>query len=305
MGIGGLPEPDAKVAAQTALQFHPVLPTLPQRNVCCEGIVSQAMVGYQESGDPGCAVELPSEGFESLAAFVAACDASAHRGPVKLQLCGPITLATALLGVGLKPADAVSHAVALCSLRANAMLDLVDESLATPAVFVFDEPSMTLIERGRLPFETSVAIDALSAVLASVEERSMTGIHCCAAGWSWALEAGPDLLSIPCTSIATGSLAMLARFVESGGWVAWGVVPSRGPVGESPAPFWRRLVNVWNEVISGGADAISIRTQALVTPTCGLSLHEPEQARRVLSINADVAELARQQAIGVRYQLGA
>ena len=98
---------------------------------------------------------------------------------------------------------------------------------------------------------------------------------------------------------------VLASFLESGGWVAWGAVPTSGPVGDEPDPCWRRLVGLWCELMRAGCDAGLLRRQALVTPACGLAEHGVTQAARVLRLTTQIAERVQDQAIASRLSVGA
>ena len=56
------------------------------------------------------------------------------------------------------------------------------------------------------------------------------------ADWGAVLRAGPALLSFPVTIAGSVRASDLGPFLEGGGWVAWGAVPTDGPVGDSSWP---------------------------------------------------------------------
>src|SRR5439155_691052 len=105
--------------------------------------------------------------------------------------------------------------------------------------------------------------------------------------------------------VTLGLAPVLASFLESGGWVAWGAVPTSGTVGDEPDPCWRRLVGLWCELMRAGCDAGLLRRQALVTPACGLAEHGVTQAARVLRLTTQIAERVQDQAIASRLSVGA
>ena len=71
----------------------------------------------------------------------------------------------------------------------------------------------------------------------------MAGVHCCGGGdWAAILAAGPAVLSLPADAgCRRVSPAIWRAFLDGGGWIAWGAVPTDRPVGGSPDRYWREL----------------------------------------------------------------
>ena len=228
-------------------------------------------------------------------------------GAVKLQLTGPVTLGLTLIQAGV-PADlAFSVAASAVSARARDLLDLADaRAPGVPRVLVFDEPGLVGGLRTELPLVADCVIDLLSGVLAVVEGRAVTGVHCCGStDWRLLLQAGPQLLSLPVGADVTGSAGALGTFLERGGWVAWGAVATDGPLGEHPSRSWRQLSAEWCELVQAGCDPVLLRRQALVTPVCGLALHDEAQADHVFALTRRLAEKIHDQVMGIRLSVGA
>ena len=90
------------------------------------------------------------------------------------------------------------------------------------------------------------------------------------------------MLSLPVDAgLVERAPATLGRFLERGGWVAWGAVPTDRPVGTDADRLWRELADLWCDLVRAGCDPVRLRRQALVTPACGLACHgvEPGRAR--------------------------
>jgi hypothetical protein len=113
------------------------------------------------------------------------------------------------------------------------------------------------------------------------------------------------VLSLPVRPEVADSAGYLVRFMERGGYIAWGVVPTNGPITTSVERPWRQLSKLWCELVERGADPVLLRQQAIITPECGLSSHTPAVAERVHRIAAEVAARVRDQATASRFSLGA
>jgi hypothetical protein len=170
-----------------------------------------------------------------------------------------------------------------------------------------DEPSLTAAMHPEFPIAPLDAIDLVSGTLAALERMSITGLHCCGrADWRLIMQAGPQILSMPTDAGVEHAAGALAGFLERGGWVAWGAVPTDGPVGTTVERLWRQLSAHWCELVtSGGCDPVRLRTQAMITPACGLYRHGVTQAEQVLEFTNRLAERLHDQAIGVRLSVGA
>ena len=137
--------------------------------------------------------------------------------------------------------------------------------------------------RRRPPLDPEFATDVLSAALAA--PSCVTGVHVCGAGeLRIALAAGPDIVHVDVDVVDSTTPIALSRFLDGGGWVVWGAVPTHGPIGEHPSPLWKALLEVWCELTRRGCDPVRLRQQALVAPACGLAGHGPSQAERAMML---------------------
>lgn len=303
--IGSLPHTDAAAAVALALHVHPDLPAAPQLPARDprEGMLAQAARALPEievgtHGELGlqperAGDEVHAEPDESshggLLAFLDACDACGAPPPrVKVQVAGPLTLGVALVRAGIDPSRAFTRAAAAVVGWVRVLHELLGARLPGAAHHLWlDEPALVLWRRGAPPLEREAAVDLLSSALAA--SRSVSGIHVCGAGdVRLAFEAGPTVLGVAVSSGLADDAAVIGRHLDAGGWVAWGAVPTDGPVGESAEPYRRRLGALWGRLADRGADPDRLRAQALVTPACGLAGHRVSQAERVLRLAAAV-----------------
>jgi hypothetical protein len=323
ISIGSLPHEDAAEAVAFILDRQPELPSAPQlpRRSPRERMIAQAAYGLQGvtvDDDGSIAVdvraldaaapvdtELRVEEAAGLLAFLDAIEG--RTDPIKLQLTGPLTLGLELAFAGAPVDKAFAVAGTCVRAKAKALVAAAREKAPDAQLVVFlDEPGLGACAHGGFPMSASDLIDLLSGSLASIGSGVVTGVHCCAeTGWRLAVGAGPDILSLPVTAAVTEEAGALASFLETGGWVAWGAVPTTGPIGDEIDVPWRRLVDLWCELTQAGCEPGAIRRQSLVSPACGLAFHGPSQAERVLRLVRRVAERVQDQAVASRLSVGA
>ncbi len=323
--VGSLPHVDRDAAIAFVLGRTPELPaapTLPRLDPL-EMMVPQGLwgvAGVHVAEDGSCTVadpaaldpdaplgdrELAGRPFASWRAFLDA--VAARGGPIKLQLTGPVTLGLVLVDAGVPSELAFEVAGRAVAARARDLLALADRRApGAPRLVVLDEPGLVGGLRPDLPLTGERQVDLLSGALAALEHGAVTGVHVCGpADWRLILQAGPGVVSLPVGADITASAGALGAFLERGGRVAWGAVPTDGPMGEQPARFWRLLSAQWCELVQNGCDPVLLRRQALVTPVCGLALHDEVQAEHVFSLCRSLAERIHDQVTGIRLSVGA
>jgi hypothetical protein len=306
-GVGSLPHRSAREAAGFALSEYdvPAVPSLPRRSPA-EGMIAQALVGIAGirvvqygslAVDPGAIdpfapvhTDLTDPSFHGMRAFLYAAYEAGYAQPIKWQFVGPVTLGVALVRAGVP--DDVAFAVAARAVRSHVAAISVGIATALPQcpqIVLIDEPWFGDLMEPGFPIAPDPAIDMLSGAMASVSGVATVGVHCCAtADVASLLAAGPDVLSIPVHARLAGVAGYLDRFLVGGGRVAWGVVPTDGPMFTSTERHWRELTELWGELVRRGADRDLLRATALVTPHCGLGSHTPVVAERVCRVAREI-----------------
>ena len=323
--IGSLPHFDPSEAVDFVLRHEhrlPAAPSLPARSRR-EGMIAQAAHGVpgvvvhddgslsidHDAVDPEAPLTDPgftSDAYVGLRAFITA--VTDRRGPIKVSLTGPVTLGLALHAAGLDAEVAFRVAGAATNQRARELVQYVGQRVPQAQVVAFvDEPGLASAMDPAFPVGPLDAIDLVSGTLAVLERMAITGLHCCGeADWRLLLQAGPQILSMPPDAGIERAAGALSTFLERGGWVAWGAVPTDGPMGTTVDRLWRQLSDTWCELVNaGGCDPVRLRTQAMITPACGLWRHGVPQAEQVLSFTSRLAERLHDQAVGVRLSVGA
>ncbi len=324
-GIGGLPHRDAFDAAAFALQKMelPAIPFLPRRSPA-EGSMAQAMVGMQgitvgQYGsiavdanlvDPLAPIvtDLDHDAFLGFRTFLDLAREQQYIGPVKWQFVGPVSFGLALMRAGVPMTEAFEAAVHCVRTRVQHLLDAVEVALPGSRQLVFiEEPVLVDLMQPGFLIAPDTAIDLVSGALAMIEGSSaISGLHVCGlTDIPSQLAAGPAILSLPVRPEIAESAGYLMRFMEQGGYIAWGVVPTSGPIVTSAERPWRHLCALWCELVQRGADPVLLREHAIITPECGLASHTPAVAERVHRCVAEVSSRVRDQATASRWVLGA
>ncbi|MBI2168508.1 MAG: hypothetical protein HYU28_03260 [Actinobacteria bacterium] len=299
--IGSLPHVDAAAAAQLVLAKQPTLPAVPELPGLrpAEGMIER----WLRFDDPA-NVQIDEEANAGAFAFVAAAAADPPRA-VKAQVAGPLTLGVALVDSGIAPTEAFERAARLSEAAAAATVGFLAKRLPhSEAVLFLDEPALTAWASDSAPIEREQAVDILSGVLAGID--AVTGVHVCGEGdRRMAIEAGPAIVGFEVRPSVLDDGVAIARYLDAGGWIAWGAVPTDRPVGERVEHWWKALVSLWCDLTRGGCDPVTLRTQALITPACGLAGHSEDQAATILDLCVEIGERVREQAIATRLTVGA
>ena len=323
--IGSLPHVDPSEAVDFVLVNQrrlPAAPSLPGRSRR-EGMVAQAAHGIagiivtDEGGlliddallDPEAPLTDPGfscDAYVGLRAFLTA--VADRRGPIKVALTGPVTLGVALHTAGVDAQLAFRVAGHAVRQRAAALVAYTSERVPDVQIVCFvDEPVLGSAMQPGFPLAPLDAVDLTSGALAAVEQAAYTGLHCCAADADWRLlmQAGPQILSLPIDGGLERTPGAFASYLESGGWVAWGAVPTDRPLGTTVERLWRQLNLLWATLErDGGCDPGLLRSQAMITPACGLAHHGVTQASQVLWFTNRLAERLLDQVINRRYPIG-
>jgi hypothetical protein len=223
---------------------------------------------------------------------------------VKVQVCGPWTLAASLrLARGepvLSDAGAVRDLVQSLTDGVVQHLDDVRRRLpGTRTVLQLDEPSLPAVLLGGI--RSSSGARSFAPVPASAAEESLRGlvaavgvpvvVHCCAERPPVAtlVRAGASGLSLDFSLLGGSDVDdQLGEAVDGGVRLLAGVVPSTADGGtrmSDPAGTVEPVRRLWRRL---GLPADALR-QVVVTPTCGLAGASPDHARAALRLAAESA----------------
>jgi methionine synthase II (cobalamin-independent) len=229
---------------------------------------------------------------------------------LKGQVTGPFTLGTNLLDTHRRCSyydhqlrDMIVKMVALKALWQIAQLG----AFGSPVMIFLDEPS--LLGFGSQTFITvsreDIVGDTNEVVAAIHGQGGLAGIHCEAnTDWALLMETDLDILDFDAydhMQAITLYPAELHAFLERGGSLGWGIVPTldkEAAATETVPSLLTRFDEGVERLVSKGFDRELLLRRALITPSCGAGgvLTEP-LAERVL-------DLLRQLSTTLRHQYG-
>jgi methionine synthase II (cobalamin-independent) len=319
-GIGSWPGSSPREAAEIVLgELHtlPHLVELPARGVGADMIGRAAALlvdigidtvprGYRIANGRSAVVRRAASLLdEDIDALEEAWEKAGLRGgtrTVKVQAPGPITLAAqlelpgghrAITDPGAVRDLAGSLAEGIAAHRAQ-----LQRRLDAAVVVQFDEPSLSAALEGRLtgvtsltpvhPVDESVAIGLLDDCVALVGVQ--VALHSCAAGLPWkALQRSSiTAVSVDVSTLTAADLDGVGEFVDAGGTVVLGVVPTTAPpVRLSAEEVAKAAVAVTDRL---GFARSMLRERIGIAPVCGLAGATAQWARTAIELAQKAAD---------------
>jgi methionine synthase II (cobalamin-independent) len=311
-GVGSHPGDDHLEALRMVfgeLPGLPYLPELPARGVGADmvgrtaGLLVDMPVevqpsGWRLTGRPGRdhrrAVDHLRRDLDGLEEA-----GNGYEGPLKIQVCGPWTLAST---IELRHGDKVlSDPGAVRDLAESLAQGVADHCAevrrrmpgVTDLVLQLDEPGLPGVLAGTVP--TASGFGRLPAQEEWRVEEVLRGfpdavVHCCARAVPYTLlrRAGVRAVSVDASLISRRDEDAIGELVESGAALFLGVVPgtdTRLPrsaeIAEPAVDLWRRL----------GFAPEELAGKVVLTPACGLAGASPGYAKTALAACREAARV--------------
>lgn len=325
-GIGSLPHSDPVEACRVIFDSVdiPFWPQLPRRSFF-EFMIPQFTEGfpfvkiegehiYVEKGDEQAvasfyeAIEKDS-GFpiskEYALGFYAFIDVLEQRGKkldaVKGHVTGPLTFTLGLTDNQKRPIyfDEEIRELALYLLKGKAHWQIEALKAFGEKVIIFiDEPILSALGTSTyVGVSTEEALRLLKDVVDYIHAMgAVAGIHCCGnADWPMVIASGIDILNLD-AYFYWDTLGIypdkIKAFINKGGFIAWGVVPTISKIKEiTIADLREQLERGLLSIEKIGISRESIRRQALLTPSCGTGSMEKDNAMRIFSLLKDLSAI--------------
>jgi hypothetical protein len=142
-------------------------------------------------------------------------------------------------------------------------------------------------------------VKCLSDVVGAIhKEGALAGAHCCGnTEWTILIDAGVDIISFDAFQYGEtiGYYAEQVKgFLEKGGVLAWGIVPSSdAATEETPESLARKLAQLEDGLARKGIDKELLHDRCLLTPSCGTGSLGEDLSGTVLELLAGLSGLLR------------
>jgi len=218
---------------------------------------------------------------------------------IKGQVTGPVTL-----GLQLTDQDKRS------SYYSSELREIVVKSLALqafwqtkilnqynkPVIIFIDEPGLygygqstfITLKKEEITSELNEIIDSIHLA------NGIAGIHVCAGtDWSMILMSKTDIVNFDAYEYFTSMTVYLEElkvFIDRGGLLAWGLIPTNQKVLELNTDD---LITLFEQhvafLVQNGIDRRSLLKQSLITPSCGVGSCSIDVAEKVYALTREVA----------------
>jgi len=166
-------------------------------------------------------------------------------------------------------------------------------SLAEKVMVFFDEPIFAALGT---PAYIGISDDDVTDTYKEISHElhgagALVGIHCCGnMDWSLLTRASIDIISFDAYSFGE-KVALYAAdidaFLQEGGWLAWGLVPTGSPdlaEKETAARLVKQRDDLTALFVGKGVARDRLMKQMLLTPSCGMGTLPAQSAERVLDL---------------------
>ena len=226
---------------------------------------------------------------------------------IKGQITGPFTLGTGLKDKAKRYAyyDPTLKDIIVKSLAMKAKWQVKKfKPFGVPVIISIDEPG--LVGYGSSIF-ISVSKEDIQESLGEIigvihKEEGIVATHCCEnTDWALLLNTDIDILSFDAYGFFDNLLIYekeLRGFIERGGIIAWGIVPTHDSdllsreTGNSLVSKWKHGIQRLTEK---GIEFEKLLKQSLITPSCGAGSLSLELAEKTLSLTREVSDKIRKE----------
>lgn len=171
-------------------------------------------------------------------------------------------------------------------------------SLGRPVILFIDEPCVGACGSCyHITLTREMILEDLNAILSAAhKENAITGVHSChAVDWSILFESDLEIVSLDAYRFGKSLISynlQMERFLERGGIMAWGIVPTLEEAFEENAgSLLEHFEALRLKLVQCGVDGKRLQTQSLITPACGTGLLSPELAERIYRLTREVSTM--------------
>jgi len=174
--------------------------------------------------------------------------------------------------------------VSLINMKAKWQENFFNEKM----IIFFDEPYMVSYGSAFFNLPEDIIIDMFNRVFEGI--NGFTGIHCCGnTDWSLILKTNVNIINFDAYQYMDNFLlyaSELKTFIEKGGFLAWGIIPTNEEIREVSIEYLEKIFNkAVKSLKDAGLNIDTIVQQSFITPSCGTGSMNPDDAIKVFELN--------------------
>jgi hypothetical protein len=234
-----------------------------------------------------------AEGLYKLLELVSQ-DSARYGSFIKGHTVGPVSFAAGIKGADgrsiLSNPDLKEAYTKGIAIKALWQARELSRSGKRPIIFL-DEPYLSGFGSAFSPIERHEVISMLKEVIDFLRERSdaLIGVHCCGnTDWSMIIDADPDFVNFDAFAFMDYFLLYtdaISRFINKGGTIAWGIVPTSDFTGtETVAELRARLEHGLTRLKEIGLSRELVASRSILTTACGMGTMEESSSNSVLEL---------------------
>jgi len=322
-GIGSLSHKNAQEACRLILKtfdipFWPQLPKMSFREwmipqysegmpyirineekelVWVERNKSDELERFYESCADKCRIAISEDYAEGLHAFLKTIKNRFKF--IKGQVTGPLTFTLGLKDADGRPVyfDEELREISLMLLKAKIRWQIgLLKQFADNVIIFLDEPILSALGStaylGVNPDEARRLIREASDTIKNSE--GISGIHCCGnADWPSVMETGIDILNFDAYGYFDTLIMYkdnVAGFLDKGGCLAWGLVPTTDAINAETYDSIRRQFDLKIEKMSKAVSSDVLLSRIILTPSCGTGSRSIEETLKIFQILMQLKE---------------
>lgn len=226
----------------------------------------------------------------------------------KGQIVGPFTLATTLVDKNGKCAfyDETLKEIITKTLSIKALWQIKNIKSAnpdtTPIIFI-DEPSISQLGTSAfITISTEEVVEMIKEISDLIKENgAISAIHCCGkCDWDIPISAGVDIINFDAYTFSQ-NLSLHSKsiksFLEQGGKIAWGVIPTLHPEVLENAKL-DTMLTVFKKAVKylteKGIDEKIIIANSLITPSCGAGALSEDLAEKAMDLTKQLSDTLKE-----------
>ena len=223
---------------------------------------------------------------------------------LKGQITGPLTAGTSLKDESGR--DIIHNDTLFDALVKGLIMKAVWQierlkAFQKPVILFMDEPSMESLGSAFSAVSAELVREKLNEIADAIHEAgAIAGIHCCGnADWSMIFNARIDIVSFDAFEYMEKIMlypADIKKFLERGGALAWGIVPTSSFRGDETAGQLISKLEAGIHILeSQGIDRQTILRQSLITPSCGMGSLTAPKAEAIMKLLDEVSPKMQRQ----------